>query len=140
MLRHDVNIVDKDIPAHDVRVKVVKGMVVQVLENLLSNSLYWLALEKQRVPSFKPKITITLSEDPILITVEDNGPGIDPSLADRIFELFYSLKDRKRRRGMGLFIARDCAEHNGGDLRIDEDHISDTGRLNRFMYHINEKG
>ena len=126
-------------PDSDVKIRAVKGMVVQVLENLMSNSLHWMALEKDKNPSFVPVLTIRIEEDPAVIYFEDNGPGIAPRLKDKVFELFYSLKDRKARRGLGLYIARDCAEHNGGSLELDEDYLSPTGRLNRFEYRINKR-
>ncbi len=136
--RHDVTPITI-FPDSDVKIRAVKGMVVQVLENLMSNSLHWMALERDKNPSFDPILTIRVEEDPAVIYFEDNGPGIAPSLKDKVFELFYSLKDRKSRRGLGLYIARDCAEHNGGSLELDEDHVSSTGRLNRFEYRINQK-
>lgn len=124
-------------PDSGVRIRAVKGMVVQVIENLMANSLHWMALESDKNPSFEPILTIRVEEDPAVIYFEDNGPGIDPSLKDKVFELFYSLKERKTRRGLGLFIARDCAEHNGGSLELVEDNLSATGRLNVFEYLIN---
>jgi signal transduction histidine kinase len=36
--------VSPDLPETPVRVRVVKGMVVQIIENLISNSVYWLAM------------------------------------------------------------------------------------------------
>ena len=42
------------------RVFMVKGMFVQILENLLANSMYWLKLESQLNSSFTPRIRVTL--------------------------------------------------------------------------------
>ena len=133
--RHNVNI-RIDVPDQDIRVRVVKGMVVQVLENLISNSMYWMSLEKQKNPRFQPEIEILVETNPVTIHFSDNGPGIAPDLKDKVFELFYSLKDRSRRRGMGLYIARDCATFNGGALELDDEYVSEKGRLNRFVYQL----
>jgi hypothetical protein len=94
-------------------IRAVKGMIVQILENLISNSLYWIEMRSAREPSLKPEIRITLESGPPTLTYEDNGRGIALSNADKIFRPFWSLKERKVRRGLGLFIAKEAAErHN----------------------------
>jgi len=50
----------------------------------------------------------------IVIGVEDNGEGIDPGTADRIFEPFFSTKQEGT--GMGLAISRSIIEAHGGTL------------------------
>ncbi|MDR4515756.1 sensor histidine kinase [Nitrosomonas sp.] len=125
-------------PNRSVQVFAVKGMVVQVLENLISNSLYWLDVEKQRKMSFKPELTITVEDNPPRIRFSDNGPGISKQYKDRIFDLFFSLKDKSRRRGLGLFIAREAAEHNGGALTLDPDILNEEGRFCTFDYRVVE--
>ncbi len=48
------------------------------------------------------------------ISVEDDGPGIDPKYVDQIFEPFYSSK--KHGTGLGLALARRVSETHRGDL------------------------
>jgi signal transduction histidine kinase len=117
-----------------VKVRAVKGMVVQVLENLISNSVYWLEVKSGREPSFSPEIKVEVHGGPPTIRFEDNGPGIAPENKDQIFKIFFSLKDTKRRRGLGLYIARDAAQHHGGTLVLDDQETPGTGRLNRFIF------
>ncbi|MBN9657101.1 MAG: sensor histidine kinase [Acidobacteria bacterium] len=131
-------IVSPDLPATPIRVRAVKGMIVQVVENLISNSVYWLAMRKTRHPNFSPKIRISMHGSPPTLIYEDNGTGIAPENRDKIFRAFFSLKEKAKRRGLGLFIARECAEYNGGSLTLD-DHIDHgTGRLHRFTLELPE--
>ncbi|MCB9957174.1 MAG: sensor histidine kinase [Rhodospirillaceae bacterium] len=116
-----------------VRVRAVKGMIVQIIENLISNSLYWLDLRSQHEPDFKPRITITIDDGPLTVTYEDNGRGIAKENRESVFRPFFSLKEKSKRRGLGLFIARECAEYHGGTLTLDEHVNRDTGRLHRFV-------
>ena len=126
------------LPEDPVYVRAVKGMVVQVLENLIANSVYWIDLERKRRSKFQPTITLGLDSS-TLITFDDNGPGISPKYADRVFELFFSLKEKSKRRGMGLYIARECAEFNGGTLTLDPN-LNDRGKLSKFTYAVTEEG
>ena len=124
------------LPDRSVQVSAVKGMVVQVLKNLISNSIYWMDIEKQRKMSFRPKLTISFEDNPPRIRFSDNGPGVSKQYRDRIFDLFFSLKDKSRRRGLGLYIAREAAEHNGGALMLDTDALNDEGRYSTFDYRV----
>ena len=123
-------------PEKAVRIRAVKGMIVQILENLLSNSLYWLDLRKQHEPDFKPRITIELDDDPLTITYEDNGRGVAKENREKVFRAFFSLKEKSKRRGLGLFVARECAEYHDGTLTLDKRVNRDTGRLHRFVLEL----
>jgi signal transduction histidine kinase len=59
----------------------------------------------------------------VLLSVEDNGPGIRPELLERIFEPGFSTRrglapwPEGRNRGLGLSIARELVEEAGGTIR-----------------------
>lgn len=135
--RHNIRVLP-DLPDRPVRVRAVKGMIVQILENLISNSIYWLDMRAEREPRFQPEIRITLENGPPTITFEDNGRGIAPDNRDQVFKAFFSLKDTRRRRGLGLFIAREAAQHNGGTLTLAESINPETGRHHRFVLELPE--
>lgn len=129
--RHKIE-VNLDLPKRPVKVKAVKGMVVQILENLISNSKYWIQIRKEREPRLRPTISIAIHDGPPSIIFEDNGRGINPENREKVFKPFFSLKEKRKRRGIGLFIARECAHYNGGTLVLEEKRDSETDRLHRF--------
>ena len=126
-------------PKNTIRIKAVKGMLVQILENLVSNSLYWLDIRSKKDPTFQPSITVSIGEDPLTLAYEDNGRGVAPENREKAFRAFFSLKEKSKRRGLGLFIARDCAEYHEGTLILDEQVNRETGRLHRFILELPSK-
>lgn len=124
------------LPNVSIRVRTVKGMVVQIFENLIANSIYWMDLRKRRESRFEPAITVAVEVDPFTITFSDNGPGVSPENAERVFRAFWSLKEKSKRRGLGLFIVRECATYMGGRLYMGERSDPATGRLNDFILEL----
>ncbi len=118
-----------------VRIRAVKGMIVQIIENLISNSVYWLDIRGER-ETFVPKIHVTVRPNPPTLIFEDNGRGVAPENREAVFKLFFSLRDTKRRRGLGLFIAREAALHHGGTLTLEDLKDPATGRLHRFVLEL----
>lgn len=133
--RHNIEL-DYEPSADPMFLKTVKGYVVQVVENLISNSVYWLKLEAEKSPLFQPKVSIFVSDAPFTITYSDNGPGISSEHLHHVFEMYFSLKETRKRRGLGLYIARQCAISAGGSLELDDSVANQLGRLNQFIYTI----
>ncbi|WP_081610425.1 sensor histidine kinase [Mariniradius saccharolyticus] len=69
---------------------------------------------------FHPKITVrTKSEkDRILISVEDNGPGIPDEIKDKILQPFFTTKKGTEGTGLGLSITHDIVKAHGGSISI----------------------
>lgn len=116
----------------------VRGMFVQILENLIQNSIYWMALKKADEADYKPLISLILGPLPTVMEFSDNGPGVQSSLQDEVFKAFFSTKGKSRRQGLGLYIARDCAEHNGLSLFLSPEAGVAPGRLNTFILEVAE--
>jgi signal transduction histidine kinase len=105
------------------------GRFTQVLDNLTTNSEYWIA-HKYGENGQKGTITIEL-DDPELIFF-DNGPGIQPDLEESIFELFATGKPREEGNGLGLFITKQLLLRDGCNIAIDSAR-NEEGRLYRFV-------
>jgi signal transduction histidine kinase len=135
--RHKIRI-QVDFPKRPIRIRAIKGMIVQIVENLISNSKYWMQMRREREPSLIPTINIAIHDGPPTIIYEDNGRGIAPENREKVFKAFFSLKEKSKRRGLGLFIARECAQFMGGTLVLDETINAETGRLHRFTLELPE--
>lgn len=123
-------------PKGPLRVKLVKGMVVQILENLLSNSVYWMKIRADREAGYRPVIDVRIEADPLTIRFSDNGRGIAPDHRERVFRAYWSLKEKSKRRGLGLFIAASNAEDLKGKLTLSDKPDKQTGRLHEFVLEL----
>jgi two-component system, OmpR family, osmolarity sensor histidine kinase EnvZ len=60
----------------------------------------------------------------LVITIEDNGPGIPEGLREKVFKPFFRLDDARNQNvantGLGLAIARDIMRAHGGDITLSE--------------------
>lgn len=121
-------------PKERMKIKAVRGMLIQIIENLFSNSLYWMKQQKRYQKGYKPEITIDIDKDLQNLTVEDNGPGIDPSRREVIFQPFVTSKPPGQGHGLGLYISRELAEYHGWQLYLDQQ-VGRTRakRLNMFV-------
>jgi len=123
-------------PKAPLRVKLVKGMVVQILENLLTNSVYWMKMRADREAGFRPVVDVKIETDPLTIRFSDNGRGIAPDHRARVFRAYWSLKEKSKRRGLGLFIASSNAADLKGRLTLSEKADKRTGRLHEFVLEL----
>lgn len=113
-------------------VLLVRGLIAQVLENLLTNSIYWVQ-QALKLGEIHRKIIVELDTKSNTIMVTDNGPGIDPSHGESVFRPYFSM--RNRGKGLGLYIARELVEYHGGRLYLDTFDESD-GRLRTFVLEL----
>ncbi|HEB53532.1 MAG TPA: HAMP domain-containing histidine kinase [bacterium] len=51
--------------------------------------------------------------------VSDDGPGIAPELIERIFDPFFTNKDRPDASGLGMFISYSIVQNHGGTMRVE---------------------
>jgi signal transduction histidine kinase len=121
--------------ATDFVVRVNRGKLTQICENLLLNSEYWLK-EDMRL-RLVPHGQITIETKRPFVYVFDNGRGVDPKLEDIIFEPFVTGKPRGIGRGLGLFIVQQLLASEGCSINLAEERNKD-GR--RFRFELNLGG
>jgi signal transduction histidine kinase len=87
-----------------------EGPLRQVLGNLLTNAAKYGGGSPVR-------LSARLHADRVEFIVEDQGPGLDPADADRLFDLFYRSPRTARKAagtGIGLYVVRQLVEAMGG--------------------------
>ncbi|HET6426377.1 MAG TPA: PAS domain S-box protein [Planctomycetaceae bacterium] len=90
--------------------------LAQVVSNLLVNAA------KYTPPGGKIELELSSCDNQAVISVRDNGIGIPPEMADRIFELFTQVDSSHTRSqgglGIGLTLARTLVTMHGGKIEV----------------------
>ena len=113
-------IIEPDPRQDYMRINAVKRMIIQIVGNLIDNSVYWLRQQRILDPQSVPLILVTIDTEARQLSVTDNGPGIRGALRERVFDAFFTTKPVGHGKGLGLFIGREVARYNGADLYVAE--------------------
>lgn len=110
-------VLNLDKPMNDIKLNCVPVQITQVLLILLNNAID--AVEKYEDKWIKLKVD--KRPDDIIISVIDSGPGVEPKIAKKMFDSFYTTKKSGKGTGIGLGLARKIAKTHGGSLKLDKD-------------------
>jgi signal transduction histidine kinase len=92
------------------------GPLAQLVVNLLMNAAQALHASGRRGTI---QVETFLHESNVLLSVEDDGPGIPREIAARIFEPYFTTKAPGHGTGLGLAICREIAQAHGGDVTLE---------------------
>jgi len=87
---------------------------VQVFANLLKNS----ADAIRESGGGRVRVSGQIDSGQVLLLVEDDGPGIEPAVAARVFEPFVTTKTSSDGTGLGLAVSRSLAREVGGEIGL----------------------
>ena len=102
-----------DVPGHELAVAADAADVAAVLDNLIENAIVYCP------PGSSIEVSVAAGG---LLTVADDGPGIDPADAGRVFDRFYrgrTGRDVHAGTGLGLAIVRDLTARWRGTVELD---------------------
>jgi two-component system, OmpR family, phosphate regulon sensor histidine kinase PhoR len=114
----------------NISVRLDSRLMIQALVNLLDNAINY-SREKSDII-----ISVTLKDQELRISVQDNGIGIPKEHLSRLFERFYRV-DKARSRdlggtGLGLAIVKHIAHAHGGRVSVE----STPGKGSTFSLHL----
>lgn len=118
----------------DFTIRINKGMLNQVFDNLFNNSEYWLDFSQKYGYVNRKEYFIEI-KDKGYILVWDNGIGISRDIEDRLFEPFESKKENGR--GLGLYIIASNLQLNSASIRLLQER-NDQGNLYKFEINLLE--
>jgi len=133
IIKRDQITLEVDVPDDLPVLKCRSQQIQQVLMNLLTNARDALNV---RYPEYDPDkimaVTVNLFEKDgrrwLRTTIEDHGAGIPDGIRERIFDPFYTAKDRATSTGLGLSISLGIVHDHHGELTFE----SEEDQFTRF--------
>lgn len=93
-------------------IKLHRSSVKRIINNIISNSIYWTALNEKKIILVKTDAV----EDKLTITIDDNGPGFDGDI-EYLKEPFVTKKTVDEPGiGLGLFIIKELMNNSNGNV------------------------
>jgi two-component system phosphate regulon sensor histidine kinase PhoR len=118
------------LPAKLESLRADRDKLAVVLNNLLGNAIKYTPRDGNII------VGCQTAAEAVMITVKDNGIGIDPADQARIFEKFQRGSDpaalSETGTGIGLYTAREIVRRHGGDIEV----ISEKGMGSTFMVRL----
>lgn len=110
-----------------------KNEFSQVLIHILKNSEE--AIVANRVANGKIEIKTSEVDEWLMVSVSDNGGGVDPGALEKIFDPYFTTKHKAIDVGLGLYLSKTMVEKNmGGILRAEN--IENGLRIEMLLPHI----
>lgn len=133
IIKRDQITLTVDVPDELPMLKCRSQQLQQVLMNLLTNGRDAL---NAKYPGYHDNKILSIHARPVdkagqpwlRLTVEDHGTGIASAVRERMFEPFYTTKDRTQGTGLGLSISLGIVQEHHGELLVE----SEPGHYTRF--------
>ena len=119
----------------DFSVNMNEGKLTQIFDNLILNAQYWLK-EAIRAGTVE-NAEITIIVDAPVVTIRDNGRGVEERVEDALFEPFVTTKRSGEGRGLGLFVVRQLLDSESCGIMLLPDR-NDRGR--RYVFELDFSG
>lgn len=112
-------------------VHYVAPFLESILKNLMSNALKYRAADRSPLI----RITTQRAKESVLLTVEDNGMGMNLQKHGKdLFKPFKRFTSKAEGTGLGLHLVKNMVERNGGNIQV----YSQPGEGTRFVVHLKE--
>ncbi len=107
--------IHRDYPAEIPRVSIEEVQLEEILINLIANAIQ--AMTERGYGNMW--ITAAPKDGRVILTIRDDGPGIDEAVRDRLFDPFVSTKPQGHGTGLGLSICYGIIKRYDGAIRVE---------------------
>ena len=131
------NYYEKDIETYHIQVEwekpslpivadVTAETLMKSITSMLANSIYALKKKQEKgqqgsteLPTLRVQIFPSTGEEPPIITIYDNGIGIEESIIDKVFDPFFTTKPTAEAPGVGLYLSQQAIHDFGGNITVE---------------------
>lgn len=101
-------------------------LLSKVMLSMLSNSIYAVKKKADAIgnkgeaykPTVRMDITPKTGEEPPLLSIYDNGIGIEKNIIGKIFDPFFTTKPTSEAPGVGLYLSQQIVQDLGGSISV----------------------
>lgn len=122
---HRVNFVI-NCPA-DLMINSYPNLMEAILANLIENALYYSMLKESE--NARIEFTAGIKGDNLELSLHDNGIGVDNTIHNKLFDMFFKGHENSKGNGLGLYIVRKSVQALGGRISVE----SEPGNFARFI-------
>ena len=109
-----------DYPSEPIFVNANPELLSKVFMSLLGNSFYAAEKKFTKGSGYSPEVSLKAEvvASQLVITIHDNGIGIEESILDKIFDPFFTTKTTGEAAGIGLYLSHDIIQSYGGTITV----------------------
>ena len=100
------------------KIECFPGKLNQVFMNILTNGIYAIKENTQRVEKGKLEITSSFDEQFVRISIKDNGIGMSDDVRIKIFDPFFTTKPIGKGTGLGMSITFSIINDHHGSINL----------------------
>ncbi len=121
------------------QIEAVPQDLGRVFLNMVGNACYATDEKRRSIEAddgvtFFPTLSLSTRrmDDRIEVSIRDNGNGIPPEVADKIFNPFFTTKPTDKGTGLGLALSNDIVREHGGTIRV----VSEPGEFTEMIVEL----
>jgi signal transduction histidine kinase len=106
------------------------NLIETILVNLLENAFFFSGMKDPE--NIRVEVKATIINDMVVISVHDNGIGIDDAISPRLFDMFFKGTEHSKGSGLGLYIVQKAVQALEGEIHVE----SVAGEFTKFIVHV----
>ncbi|MGK7392685.1 MAG: ATP-binding protein [Candidatus Cyclobacteriaceae bacterium M2_1C_046] len=101
-----------------------------ILSNLIENALFYCMLKDSTHHQVILKIKV--NKENVTLSLYDNGVGVDQSVSNKLFDMFFRGNEYSKGNGLGLYIVQKSVQVLKGEIVVE----SEPGKYSKFIVHL----
>ncbi|MEA3354494.1 MAG: PAS domain-containing sensor histidine kinase [Campylobacterota bacterium] len=114
---NNINLINNIDNIGPIRTTLVLGELSEVVINIINNAKDALLSNKTKTPFIK--VNLAKKDNKAVVTIEDNGGGIDEDILSKIFDPYFTTKHQSQGTGLGLYMSKNIIKsHLNGNITV----------------------